>query len=79
MNSDSSYLPEYSPLDSMTIDNAGVVLSSDKAVLYKIVLKKVDSVPIGSPGKDLDPSHFSLLLRSVRSTEQNCVESSIDD
>ena len=71
MNSDLSYLPEYSPLDSMTIDNAGVVLSSDEAVLYEIIFKKVDSVPICSPGKDLDSSYFSLLLRSVRSTEQN--------
>ena len=66
-----SYLPEYSSFYSMPIDNAGVILSSYEAILYHIVLEEVDSIPICSPGEDLDPSHFSLLLRSVRSTQQN--------
>ena len=66
-----SYLPEYSSFDSMAIDIDGVILCSDEAILHQCVPKRVDSIPICPPSKDLDPSYFSLLLRSVRSTEQN--------
>ena len=60
-----SYLPENSSFDSVPIDIDGVILCSDEAVLYQSVLERVDSVPISPPGEDLDPSHFSLLLRPM--------------
>ena len=60
-----SYLPENSSFDSVPIDIDGVILCSDEAILYQSVLERVDSVPICPPGEDLDPSHFSLLLRPM--------------
>ena len=58
-------VPEDDPPDARPVDIDRVVLGPDEAVLHKNVPKRVDAVPVGPPGEDLDPANGGRVGRAV--------------
>ena len=74
-----THLPENNSFNSMAIDIDWVVLCSDEAILHQSVSKRVNSIPIWSPGEDLNPSDLSFLISPVWPTQQDGMECRVDD
>ena len=50
--------------------DVGLCLSSDKAILHHDVARGPESVPVGSPGEDLDPADQIVRMVGLVATGQ---------
>ena len=73
-------LPEHDPPHPSPSHVGGVVLSPHEAVLHHLVARGPHTVPVGSPGEDLDPAdEIVWVVGFVSNGEVNRVRGRVGD